>query len=297
MHALRQWAERFWFAAAAPFDLGVSRALFYAILLIVCGRADFSGWGEVAPVFWMPMPVFSWLHIPLATPAVLVAMQAMWKASLLLSCVGLLTRLSTFIAFALGTYLLALGGNFGHVHHANPLIVVVLATLALSRCGDACSLDRLLSRLPPPAPSGEYTWPIRLTCVLLALVFFAAGTAKLRLAGPAWADPENLRLILMRSYYHFPTTDPWTPWGLWIAQKPWLCGLMGAGTLALEVGAPLALVDRRLRAIIVPGWFVMLIAFRALIGPTFMTLFACAPFWVPWHRWRPGTDGTARGLR
>ena len=126
----------------------------------------------------------------------LAVLQVIWKAALLLSCLGLFTRLSTATSFLLGAYLLGLPHNFGKTDHYDAVLVLILSIMACSRCGDSWSAHRLLSasrrRAVERPVSGEYTWPIRLAQVMLSLVFFAAGVAKLRHAGLAWIASDKL---------------------------------------------------------------------------------------------------------
>src|SRR5690606_38948629 len=110
-----------------------------------------------------------------------------------------------------GAYLIALPQNFGKVHHSDTILLFVLAGFALSRAGDHGSLDAWLrhrffsSRPAPLAVSGEYRWPLRFGQLAAAIVYGAAGTAKLLRSGFEWADPEIFRnLILIQHYTHRP---------------------------------------------------------------------------------------------
>src|SRR5262249_17515990 len=156
---------------------------------------------------------------------------------------------STIVACLLGIYLLGLPNNFGKTHHSDAIVVLVMGIMAVSYCGDGWSIDRLIriyrdeQRRPEPRPklSGEYSWPIRLIWVLMVLVFFGAGMAKIGRSGLEWIASDNMRLILIEHHYsHYPPTS----WGLYIAQYGWLCQLLALGTVVLETGAPLALVCR-----------------------------------------------------
>lgn len=287
MHARAQRWRHFWFAPTRPTNLGVCRALFCGLLLLLYWRYDFSLWTEVSHVFWKPTGLFKYLHLPVLSAPVLVVLQIVWKGALALSCIGLWTRVSTAVGFLLGAYLLGLPHCFGKIHHNEGLVLCVLVVLAFSRCGDGWSVDRLLGaarRGTDPPPSAEYTWPIRLVCVLLALVFFAAGIAKLRHSGPAWIASDNLALMLIQNHYHKVRTDPLTSWGLDLAQYGWLCRLLAAATVLIEVGYPLALVSRTARWVVVPGACLMLVGIRLLLGPAFEQFLMCSLFWVPWER-------------
>ncbi len=133
-------------------------------------------------------------------------------------------------------------------------------------------------------PSGEYTWPIRAIWVVIALVFFSAGVSKLRTSGLAWVVSDSMAIFLVQHQYHLGNAIPLTALGLVLARQAWLCRGLAAATLACEVGYPVALVSRRVRALVVPGTLLMQVGIRVLLGPTFLDMMACNVFWVPWGR-------------
>ena len=285
----RNWAD-FWFEPTPPTDLGVCRIIFFGALFWLYRRVDFSAWAKVSPSFWMPIALFRGLRLNVLPASVLARLQMIWQTLLALSCVGLFTRVSTAGSFLLGTYLLGLRHNFGKTHHSDALLVFILGIMALARCGDACSADRLLrqakgrgSQTPrQSALSGEYTWPIRLVWLLFSIIFFSAGSSKLQV-GRAWVAPENLAARLLQHQHHL-STPPLTPWGPWVARQLWLCRLLALMTIGLEVGYPLTLFRREARWLLVPGGFGLLVGIRALMGPVFRSFLLCHLFWVPWRR-------------
>jgi predicted DCC family thiol-disulfide oxidoreductase YuxK len=265
--------------------------LFYMAIALLYWSRDVVAWTSVSPVFWQPIPLFRTLGLGVLSPVALGVAVAAWKVSLLTSAAGLATRLSTAVAALLGTYLIGLPHNFGKIHHADAILVFALWILAFSRSGDGWSLDALIraSRKPsaaPLPPSGEYTWPFRMMWLVMSLVFFAAGVSKLRHSGLAWVTENALAGYLVRA------NDPvgraagaaWTDWGLWIAGVPWLSGLLGAVTLALELFFPLALFSRTARRIIPAAVLCVQIGISAVMGPDFVRFLVAYLFWVPW-RW------------
>jgi uncharacterized membrane protein YphA (DoxX/SURF4 family) len=284
--ARARW-KRFWFEPAAPVNLGICRWLFFGALLLLYRRRDFSAWAEVSDAFWMPIWLFETLHLPALSADALATLQLSWRLALALSCVGLFTRFSTAFAFLLGLYLLGLPHNFGHQHHSDALVVIVLAIMALSRCGDGWSVDRALSRARrgsgPAAKlsmrSGEYTWPVRAVWLMLALVFFAAGMSKLRNSGVDWILSDNLAIMMIQKNYY---DSPLTSWGLNLAQVGWLSRLLAAATVVFEVGYPLALFSTRARWIIVPAVLLIQMGIRVVMGPSFYPFMICNVFWVRW---------------
>jgi predicted DCC family thiol-disulfide oxidoreductase YuxK len=272
----------FWFEPATPTDLGVCRVLFYTGLFLFYWPVDFGEWGQVSRAFWMPLPVFSLLHLgPFSTP-VLENLSTIWRLSLALSAVGLFTRSSMIVAAMLGFYLLGLPHNFGHTYHFDALLVLALATMAASRAGDAWSIDALVSNRSNGA-SAEYTWPIRIVWTAMALIFFAAGLAKLRHGGLEWIASSNMQMILIRSAYHTSDADPITTLGLWLASHAWLSRLLAAMAVIVELGFITALVSPAARLVFVPAAALLLVGIRVTMGPTFGGFLIANVFWVPWQ--------------
>ena len=281
---------RFWFAPASPSNLGLCRMLFFGGMLLFYLPTDFSAWGDVSPVFWQPIWLFARFHLPMLPKGALTVMQMAWHVALAFSCIGLFTRTMTAVSFALGIYILGLPNNFGTEYHYDTLVVMAFAIMAISRSGDAWSLDRLRLRRAEreqpteTAASGEYTWPIRAIQLVMALIFFAAGIAKIRHSGLAWVVSNTMSIMLVQQQYHIANADPLTTVGLTLALHPWLCSLLAAGSMTLETIYPLALFSARARAFIVPSVFLMQVGIRVLMGPTFNQYLICNLFWVPWDR-------------
>jgi hypothetical protein len=276
----------FWFEPARPLNLGLCRVLFFGAVFLLYLREDFSAWGDVSESFWTPISFFGVLAVP--SSGWLALLAGVWRISLVLSCLGLFTRLSTVFSFVLGLYLLGLSYNFGALFHTRGLLVIVLGIVALSRCGDGFSIDNMIrtrrgggSSTWGSRASGEYTWPVRAVWLMFALVFFAAGLSKLRHSGLEWIFSDNMSTILIwAAYSHFPLVSL----GPDLAQYGWLTRLMAATTVLFEIGYPLALFSRRARWVIVPVVFLMLVNIRLLIGPQFYPFMVCGLFWVPWDR-------------
>jgi hypothetical protein len=278
--AARGWF-RFWFEPTSPIDLGISRVLFFGGVLLAYGWTDFSEWGQVAPEFWMPLPAFSVLGLHAVGPGGLKILQLVWRLALVASAIGWQTRLSMWIAFVLGFYLLGLPHNFGHTFHFDATLVIAMGILACSRAGDACSVDAALDG-STRRPSGEYTWPVRAVWVAMSLVFLAAGIAKLRYGGLAWIYSSNLSIVLNRAAYHVSDADPITGLGLWIAAHGWASRAIAAMTVIVELGFVASLFSRTARLILVPSAAAMLLGIRVLMGPTFGAFLILNVFWVPW---------------
>lgn len=284
--------RHFWFEPTSPVNLGLCRVLFFGLIFLWYLTYDFSLWAEVSGVFWRPTWLFERLHLPVLSKDLLVIIQVVWKVALGFSCLGLFTRVSTATSFILGVYLLGLPHCFGKIHHNEAILVLVLGIMLLSRCGDSYSIDNLIRRARrgsnPSANhlaiSGEYTWPVRMVWLLLALIFFGAGIAKLRHTGLEWIFSDNFAIMLIQNNYHIVRTEPLTSWGLNLAQYGWLCRLLAAATVVIEISYPLALFSRIARWLIVPAACFMLIGIHLVVGPAFEQFLISSLFWVPWDR-------------
>ncbi|HEX4793123.1 MAG TPA: hypothetical protein VH370_04995 [Humisphaera sp.] len=291
MRLAERW-QRFWFSPESPTNLAACRILFYGFVFSLYYDETFAGWATLlkgAP-FFQPVSLFKLLHLPIFSDAVLQWLAWAWKGSLILACAGLMTRVMSVAAFLLGAYLLALQNSDGRVEHQTAMLVIVLGIMALSRCGDALSMDAAMRRSsdPAPAPSGEYRWPVRTVWLLMSLVYFAAGIAKLRGTHAAhhtgfdWVTGDGFSMLMIQRFY-----DPGPPmvrWGLWIANHAWLAHLMAGTSLAVEVLFPLSLFDRRLRFIFPAMGFLMQVGIGLMMGVWFLQYLPMYVFWIPWGR-------------
>ncbi len=280
----RRWLD-YWFASVGPERLALCRIGFYGALFLLYALSDLRPFGHLV-AFWSPLPTFDLLGLPAPTVGGLAVAQVAWKVALLCCCVGFLTRPAAVVSFVLGFYLIGLPYNFGSLKHDDAITVLVLGVLALARTGDAYSVDRWLAtrRKPgvPAAPSGEYRWPIGFVCLLIAWVFCAAGLSKLRLSGLEWIFSDSLAILLLQNQYHLTPADPLPVVGPLLARVGWLCQIMAAFTIVVEVSMPLALLGGWARRILLPCGVLLLIGFRVTLGPDFIRLIICMLFWVPW---------------
>lgn len=280
----KRWST-FWFAPASPLNLGVCRVLFYGALLVFYIRYDYSELAHLPPELWRPISFFRTFGLEAPSGATILTFQWLWRATLLLSCLGVATRVCTAASFVLGIYLIALPHNFARASHTDAVVVLTLAVMAMSHCGDAFSVDswrrRRRATVDAAQPSGEYTWPVRAVWLVICLAFFAAGVAKLRASGLAWITSDQFsNLMLLATVDHAALTT----FGQVLGRYPRICSVLAGAAVVLEISAPLAVVSRRARLVIVPSLLAMLVGIRLLLGPSFIEFGICALFFVPWDR-------------
>lgn len=283
---LRAGIYNFFFAPRLPGNLGFCRVIFFGLMLWFHWPVDFTVWSALPASFDQnPFPLFDALRLPVASVKTVAVIEGFWKFSLLLACIGFLTRISAATAFVLGLYLLGIPHNFGKAGHGDGVLIITMAILALSRCGDSWSLDRLLRsyRAGPPvaasAASGEYNWPVKMVWLLSSLVFFAAGVAKLRYSGLEWITSDNMANMLIQHHYK---SDPIVGWGKVIANWPLVCKFLAAMTIFVELFFPLAMFNRWARWFFVASMFLMQVGIAVLMGVVFTQFMFVYLFWVPW---------------
>jgi hypothetical protein len=292
MNPLAAW-HRQWFTPETAEQLALVRIVAYGLLFAIYLPLDDRGWTQVSPVFWLPI---SWFHIlsgPPRNAAMIGVLQILWKASLLTSAIGLVSRFSMITAAALGFFLLGLPNCFGKIHHLDGFPVLLLCILALSRCADALSLDLILrsNREGRTAVSAQYRWPVRLAQTLFLLVFFAAGYAKLRNSGLAWMTATNMRSIWLGELF---THTPPTTLGSFLAQSTWLCQFAAVATVIVELSALPALFARRLRVLTLVGLFGLQVLIALMLGVYFTPHLVGYALFLPWERFDRYRAATVR---
>lgn len=285
--------DRFFFDPATPTALGLLRVVFFGFVLAFFWTHDFSDWATVPRGSFRPVWIFRRFGWKVAPKETIELLQWVWTGALLFATVGLLTPLAIAVSLGIGVYLFGLPSSFGKIGHGDACLLIVMGVFLFSRCFDALSVDLLLLRrlfgYQPPARSGEYRWPIRLGQVMLAIIFCGSGVSKLLYSGLAWATSDHLQILLMQHRYGLKD-PPWPAAATFLAERPALCRLFAAGSLALEVLFPLALFSRWLRAPIVLGALSMQIGIGLMLGIYFWQFLLLYIFYIPWTRWLGG-DG------
>jgi Vitamin K-dependent gamma-carboxylase len=251
---------------------------------------NFAPWGTVSHVFWNPVWLISVLHISAPSAQLIESIQIVWRAALLFSCIGLFTRVSTALSFALGVYLFGVASSFGKIHHMDHVLIFSFLIMAFSRCGDAWSVDALIRKRRASKPrnpvgvSSEYTWPVRMIWVVIVLIYFAAGISKMRHSGFAWITSDTMSKILIWHSYHTASSDPITRWGPMLSRSVVMTRILALCGMGFELALPLVLFSKRIRYVLIPSMVAMQIGIALMVGPSFYQMILCQLLWVPWDR-------------
>lgn len=182
-------------------------------------------------------PLAGWLIYALLLAAILlcIAFTLGWRF-----------RLTGPLFALLLLWVLTYRNSWGQIYHVENLLVLHALVLGFASSADDLSLDAR-SRSPRTGADIRYGWPLRLCATITVTTYFLAGWAKLETSGMEWITSEalrnhiaydNLRYELMGNYD--------APIGRWMLGQDWLFKPMAVLTLVVELGAPLALLRRRI---------------------------------------------------
>jgi hypothetical protein len=148
--------------------------------------------------------------------------------------------------------------SWSMIYHSDNIAVLHVLVLGLSPASEELSLDARRNGRPI-GRSWRYGWPIRLIQTVTALTYFVAGVAKLK--GPLglrWATGESLRSqVLVDGLRKELMGEGAAPLAFTLYRQLALFRVLAVGSLLLELGAPLALLDRRLARLWAMNVFLM----------------------------------------
>ena len=280
--------RRFWFAPASLVELGAARVALALILLVLVGRTRYDGLAFAPAELYAPVGILRWLDIGPPTGATVASLARLMLTLIVAMLLGIGTRGALLALVPTFLMLESWLNAYGKISHGTvPLFFAVLA-FALSPCDRTFTLARAWRRsrgpVPAPDPSPYARWPIELVYVELAAFYAAAGIAKLRHAGPAWADGYTLQ-------YHLLAKGE--PAGVWLAEHLPLCTVLSILVLGFELAFPLSVVLRRLRPIFLVGGTLFHLGTTVFMGITFWPVVALYTLFVPWTAMLARSRGAA----
>ena len=185
-----------WFAAAPAERLAGLRILVGAFAFSwVLGRMqEIHRVAQLPAISWRPTGITAWLDAsglargPYA-PTTIYAIAIVTVVLLGAFTLGLWHRWLAPLA-ALGLlFTLTYRNSWGMIFHTENLLVLHVLVLAFTPSADAFALRRG----PVPVRAAGYGWVIKLLIAITVLTYVMAAIAKLRIAGMAWLDGEQLR--------------------------------------------------------------------------------------------------------
>jgi hypothetical protein len=237
--ALWRWAA----PAAPPARLAALRisAGGFALVYLIVRTGYLTSYAELPSQTFHPVGVASWLEQPLP-PAAVYVLHALALATGGLYLLGARFRLSGPVFAALLLWVLTYRNSWSMIFHTENLLVLHVIVIGLSRAADAWAFDA--KRDAPP--SARYGWAIRTLSALTVLSYVLAGVAKLRNTGWEWALGDALRVqVAYDTVRKIELGSFHSPLGAYLVRHAWVFPPLALATMALELGAPLALLRER----------------------------------------------------
>ena len=289
MKTINQTVHDFWFEPAPAARLAILRILIGAfvvwyltmeqdIFLRVARTTDPRLFAPVGVVFGSPLDpgVFEWLY----------------RATLLVAIcftLGLGHRITGKLFAAAVLWVLCYQDSWSMIFHSMNLVALHAIVLGFTRSADALSLDAWLWGRPQAGhgPAGQtdwqYGWPMKLICAVTVSTYLV--TAITKLAGPlglGWMTGQALRCQMAVDQLRKELLGV-PPNAVSYALYDWLplFSVLAVGSLALELFAPLALLNRRVGRFWSMNAFLMHWGIYFVMGITFeyqLTGVIFAPF-------------------
>lgn len=302
MKRLAAW----WFSPAPAERLAAVRILVggFALVYLAAQLPLLLGYASHAPRDFKPLGVTRILDAPVPPFVHLIAVVSCLCLALLFVAGRWYRVAAPLFAIAL-LWVLTYRNSWAMPFHTENLLVLHVIVLALSPAAAAWSWDAGTDGAParPTTPHQRFGWPLRLMAVVTCATYLLAGIAKLRMAGLDWAGGDYLRdQIAVDNLRKILLGSPPSPLATPLLAHRWVFTVFALLTLAIELGAPLALLGGRTAALwAVAAWSfhvgvlaLMFIVFPyPLAGVAFTPLFA-AERPIEWLRTRRARRARAR---
>jgi Vitamin K-dependent gamma-carboxylase len=275
-----------WFMAPAPPErlaalrilvglFGVGYLLARTPHLFTVADFDASRFEAIGVLAGMDTPLASGLFRALVVGALLagVAFVGGWRFRVIGPLFAVLLLVAT-------TY----RNSWGQVFHSENLLVLQALVIGLAPAAAAWSLDRRRTGRASPPPGAAFGWPVQVLCLVTVTAYVVTGLAKLRYGGGAWIGGDVLRnQVAFDNLRKIALGDVHSPLGAFAVAHGWLFPPLAVFTLAVELGAPVALIPgwpRRLWVAAAWLFHVGILALMAIVFPYQLLGVAFAPFFA-----------------
>lgn len=263
-----------WFAAAPAARLAVLRVAtgIFALWYLLSRLDMFASISRDTPVeLFDPVGLARWLSAPLTEGAHEVALLAMTALAVLYT-LGVGFRVTGPLFAIVLAFVLSYRNSWSMVYHSNNALVLQVLVIALAPSARVLSVDALFSgRFWSRESGSRFGWPVRLIIAVTTSTYLLAGIAKI--AGPlgwSWALGANLRgQVAVDALRKDMFGSSASPLAYDLYGEVWVFTLLGLSSLIIELGAPLALLHRRLAWVWAVSAFGMHWGIYAIMGIEF----------------------------
>ncbi len=199
------------------------RIFIFGSLFLIHLPLSLVGYSKLGPEFWSPSGLGKYL--PFISPpfAAFSYLEWLWKAALLLACLGFCTKLSKLVV-VLGSLIVA-----QYDQHFSAVLFNYIPEFFLCFymffLDDAShfSLDRLVFKKTASSVDG---WPVRHLQVFFISLYVFSAIQKIRFSGVGWLSGGSFQSTIrpeFRSYF----------------ENAWVVSLLTLGVLTIELFSPL----------------------------------------------------------
>lgn len=290
MNSLVRRLDGYWLAPAPAERLALLRILIggFALVYIAITAGNLMSVATFDARQFDPVGISNVLGGPLAASLACGLVVATFVAGLAFVA-GWRFRFTGLLFALLLLWITSYRDSWGQIFHTENLLVLHILVLALTPAADVFSLDARKSRTAPVAADPRYGWPVRLLCLLTVITYVITAQAKLLDAGLEWITGDMLRNhVAYDNLRKIQLGDPHSPLGAALVPHAWIFYPLAVMSFIVELGAPVALWNRRLARLWVSSavlFHVGIFALMAIIFPYQMLGFAYLPFFAV-ERWR-----------
>lgn len=264
MDTLLRKLDDFWFEGAPAARPAVLRVLLGAYILYYLGRR-YSMLMAVArsdSSLFKPVGVVAHLERPVTVEAFRATLLATYAANVAF-ILGWRHRYTGPLFAGLLLWVLCYRNSWSMIYHNDNVLVLHALILGLAPSADELSLDARRGATPVsisnPVGDWRYGWPLRLMSTVTVVTYFLAGMAKV--AGPlgrSWANGDALRSqVAVDGLRKELLGKEAAPLAYALYDKLPLFGVLGLGSLLMELAAPAALFHKRLSRLWAANAFLM----------------------------------------
>jgi hypothetical protein len=237
-----------WLRPVAPAErLAMVRILVsaYALAWMAGALGGLLGLVDADAARWQPVGLLAPLDAP-PTAAIVIALLILAFASGFAFAAGACARLTGPVFATTFVLVTTYRSSWGQIFHTDDLVAIHLVVLAVVPSALAWSWDARRAVAPPAHE--RFGWPLRLMSIITVTTYVLAGLAKLRTSGLDWVTGTVLRDQiaqdnLLKELFGAPSSPVAGP----LLAHAWVFPPMAAFAVAVELGAPVALLGNRWR--------------------------------------------------
>ncbi len=255
MNKIQKMIDQIWFPALPATRLAFIRIALglFAFWYVAERYSMYLKMAASDPFYFKPLGAVWWLSEPLSVGA----FEALMVITLLANVAFIAGWKYRFSGPAFGLLLLVLlsyRNSWTMIYHSDNAMVIHALILGFVAAADVWSVDawihsrRLATKLLPAEPvvHWRYGWPVQLICAATAISYFLAAIAKLKGdLGWNWVSGEALRgQVATDAIRKILLGENAPELAFFLYEHLWIFTLIGVASMIVEIGAPLALLNR-----------------------------------------------------